>query len=97
MAVDNLTESLDNLRRLRQKHGFRAETLIPDLALIGLADDTIDAAEEALNLVTGPRPHRAWAMVRIAFEAAQRLIVLATDDHYIELGTRAWLYYVGKD
>jgi hypothetical protein len=97
MAVDKIAESLDKLRRLREKHGFRAETLIPDLALIGLADDVIDAAEEALNLVTGPRPHRAWAMVRIAFEAAQRLIVLATDDHYIELGTRAWLYYVGKD
>jgi hypothetical protein len=53
---------------------------VPDLALIGLADDTIDAADEALNLIDGLRPHRAYAMVRIAFEAGQRLIVLASSD-----------------
>jgi len=36
-------------------------------------------------------------MVRIAFEAAQRLLALATAEDYIHLGTRAWLYYVQKD
>jgi len=88
---------LDQLRKLRSLHGFRAETLVPDLAFIGLVDDVLDASEEALNLIAGPRPYRAYAMVRIAFEAAQRLLVLATADDYVHLGTRAWLYYVGKD
>ncbi|HAF22684.1 MAG TPA: hypothetical protein DCK93_07175 [Blastocatellia bacterium] len=92
-----LPQSIDGLRRLRQRHGVRAATLLPDLALIGLVDDTIDAAETALDLLEGPRPYRAYAMVRIAFEAAQRLLVLATSDEYLHLGTRAWLYYQGKD
>lgn len=92
-----LAQSIDGLRRLRQHHGVRAATLLPDLALIGLVDDTIDAAETALDLLEGPRPYRAYAMVRVAFEAAQRLLVLATSDEYLHLGTRAWLYYQGKD
>ncbi len=33
----------------------------------------------------------------MAFEAAQRLIILATDDDYERVGTRAWLYYLRKD
>src|SRR5712671_2765753 len=92
-----LPPSIDGLRRLRQHHGVRAATLLPDLALIGLVDDTIDAAETALDLLEGARPYRAYAMVRVAFEAAQRLLVLATSDDYLHLGTRAWLYYQGKD
>ncbi|OGU10273.1 MAG: hypothetical protein A2075_21745 [Geobacteraceae bacterium GWC2_58_44] len=97
MKVQDIAKPLMHLKELRTLHGFRAETLAPDLAFIGLVDDVIDATEEALDLVAGPRPHRAYAMVRVAFEAAQRLIVLATSDDYVHLGTRAWLYYVGKD
>jgi hypothetical protein len=94
---NSINSGLAKLRGLRAQHGFRAATLVPDLAFIGLVDDTIDAVEEALSLLDGPRPHRAYAIARIAFEAAQRLIVLGTADDYLELGTRAWLYYVGKD
>src|SRR5919197_3447056 len=97
MSMERVTKPLQSLRQLRSMHGFRAETLVPDLAFIGLVDDTIEATEEALQLVVGPRPHRAYAMVRVAFEAAQRLLVLATTQDYVRLGTRAWLYYVGKD
>lgn len=97
MSTEDIGNLIVKLRELRGIHGFRAETLVPDLAFVGLVDDTIDATEEALQLLRGPRPHRAYAMVRVAFEAAQRLLVLATADDYIHLGTRAWLYYVGKD
>lgn len=97
MSIEQVAKPLATLRQLRSLHGFRAETLVPDLAFIGLVDDTLEAAEEALQLVAGPRPHRAYAMVRVAFEAAQRLLVLATAENYVQVGTRAWLYYVGKD
>ncbi|HXB24591.1 MAG TPA: hypothetical protein VNV25_07680 [Gemmatimonadaceae bacterium] len=88
---------LANLRSLRVRHGLRAEALLPDLALIGLIDDTIDAAETALQLLETERPYRAYAMVRVAFEAAQRLLILGTADDHIAVGTRAWLYYQAKD
>jgi hypothetical protein len=97
MPANHPEDLLQRLRKARSKHGFRAETLVPDLAFIGLVDDCIDAAEEGLALVTGKRPHRGYAMARAAFEAAQRLLILATSDDYVALGTRAWLYYVGKD
>lgn len=96
-VTTNIPKLITKLREARALHGFRGETLVPDLAFVGLIDDTIDAAEEALHMVSGPRPHRAYAMVRVAFEAAQRLLVLAATDDYVRLGTRAWLYYVGKD
>jgi hypothetical protein len=97
VSIHDISKLIAKLRELRDLHGFRAETLVPDLALVGLVDDTVDAAEEALQLSRGPRAYRAYAMVRVAFEAAQRLLVLATANDYIRLGTRAWLYYVGKD
>ena len=97
MSIEQVAKPLATLRQLRSLHGFRAETLVPDLAFIGLVDNTLEAVEEALQLVAGARPHRAYAMVRVAFEAAQRLLVLATAENYVKVGTRAWLYYVGKD
>ncbi len=97
MDLDRVAKLHTNLRELRILHGFRAETLVPDLAFIGLVDDVLDAADEALQLVTGPRSYRAYSMVRVAFEAAQRLLALATAEDYVHLGTRAWLYYVDKD
>lgn len=92
-----VSKQLKDLRRLRGYHGFRAETLVPDLALIGLVDDIIDAVETAIQLLQGDKPHRAYSMARVAFEAAQRLLVLGTSENYLRLGTRAWLYYQIKD
>lgn len=92
-----LSKRLNELKRLRQHHGFRAETLVPDLALIGLVDDIIDAVETAVLLLQGDKPHRAYSMARVAFEAAQRLLVIGTAEDYTRIGTRAWLYYQLKD
>src|SRR5262245_50743735 len=89
--------SIDVLRQYRSQHGFRAKTLLPDLALIGLTDDLTDAADTALELVESTRPYRAYMMARVAFEAAQRLLVLGTAADYVTLGTRAWVYYQEKD
>ena len=38
-----------------------------------------------------------YPLVRTAFESAQRIVALATDDDYLRVGTRAWLYYQHKD
>lgn len=94
---DHLRNLFDTLQQLRLQYGFRAETLVPDIAFIGLIDDCIDAGQTALELLESPRPYRAYSMVRVAFEASQRLLPLATSSDYIRLGTKAWLYYNQKD
>lgn len=94
---DHLKNLLDTLQKLRLQYGFRAETLLPDIAFVGLIDDCIDAGQTALELLESPRPYRAYSMVRVALEASQRLLPLATSSDYIRLGTRAWLYYNQKD
>ena len=96
MSMERVTKPLASLRQLRSMHGFRAETLV----LISPLSDSM------MTRSRPPRKHysssvalgrnRAYAMVRVAFEAAQRLLVLATAQDYVHLGTR-WLYYVGKD
>jgi hypothetical protein len=94
---DHLKNLFETLKQLRLQYGFRAETLVPDIVFIGLVDDCIDAGQTALELIKSPRPYRAYSMVRVAFEASQRLLPLATSSDYIRLGTRAWLYYKQKD
>lgn len=89
--------SLEAVQQLRTQHGFRAETLVPDIAFIGLIDDCIDAGQTAIQLLESPQPYRAYSMLRVAFEATQRLLLLATNPDYMCLGTRAWLYYNKKD
>jgi len=96
-GCDHLGNLLDTLQKLRSQYGFRAETLLPDIAFVGLIDDCIDAGQTALELLESPRPYRAYSMVRVAFEASQRILPLATSSDYIRLGVRAWLYYSRKD
>jgi len=62
-----------------------------------LADDLLGAATTALAVLGIQSPTVAYPLTRIAFEAAQRVIVLATDGDYLRVGTRAWLYYHRKD
>jgi hypothetical protein len=95
--TDQVDKFLDTLQKLRVEYSFRAETLIPDIAFVGLIDDCLDAGKTALELLESPRPYRAYSMVRVAFEANQRLLPLATSPDYVRLGTRAWLYYIKKD
>jgi len=94
---DHLKNLFIILQKLRSQYGFRAETLVPDIAFVGLIDDCIDAGQTALEILESHRPYRAYSMVRVAFEASQRLLPLATSIDYIRLGTRAWLYYNKKD
>jgi len=87
---------VEKLKRLRAQFPIRADLLLADLALAGLLDDLLDASTAALDLAD--RSTRVmYPLVRTAFEAAQRVVALATDDCYLQLGTRAWLYYQRKD
>jgi hypothetical protein len=87
---------LSELRTLREQFEIRADFLPADLALTGLLDDLVDASTAAIELVD--RSTRVvYPLVRTAFEAAQRIVALATDDDYLRTGTRAWLYYQRKD
>lgn len=95
--LDEVRDQIESLRRLRAEHGFQARHLVPDLAFVGLIDEAIDGAEAAFLLVSSPQPHRAYSMVRVVFEATQRLLVIATAPDYVRLGTRAWLYYQVRD
>ena len=84
------------LAALRERSEIRADFLPADLALRGLLDDLLDASSAVIE--SGERSTRAvYPLVRTAFEAAQRIVALATDDDYLSVGTRAWLYYQHKD
>lgn len=97
VRVLDINSRLQRLQQLRSEHGIRGVTLVPDLALVGLIDDVIDAAETALELLATAHPYRAYSMVRTAFEASQRLLIIGTSSDYAGIGTRAWLYYRAKD
>src|SRR5262249_44005538 len=87
---------LSELAGLRKRFEIRADLLPADLALAGLIDDLLDASTAAIELAE--RSTRAvYPLVRTAFEAAQRIVAVATDDDYLRVGTRAWLYYQHKD
>ena len=97
ITPEELAKTARQLRALRKEYGVRAVTLVPDLAFVALINDTLDATDTALELLNSPRPYRGYAMARVAVEATQRLLVIATADDYVTLGTRAWLYYRRKD
>lgn len=97
MSLSAVRNLIAVARQLIDDHGFRASSLVPDLALVGLAADAADAADSALDLLEGSRPYRAYAMARVCFEASQRVLPLAVAEDYLRLGTRAWVYYQCKD
>jgi hypothetical protein len=93
---DGYRTQLSKLAHLRERFEIRADLLPADLALTGLLDDLLDASSAAIEFAE--RSTRAiYPLVRTAFEAAQRIVALATDDDYLRVGTRAWLYYQHKD
>jgi hypothetical protein len=93
---DGYRTQLSKLATLRERFEIRADLLPADLALTGLLDDLLDASSAAIEFAE--RSTRAvYPLVRTAFEAAQRIVALATDDYYLSVGTRAWLYYQYKD
>jgi hypothetical protein len=87
---------LSELGTLRKQFEIRADFLPGDLALTGLLDDLLDASAAAIEFADRS-PRVVYPLVRTAFEAAQRIVALATDDDYLRTGTRAWLYYQRKD
>lgn len=89
-------EWFDQLKGQRDAFTISVESLPADLALVGLVDDVLDAAAIALDVVD-QQVRAAYPLVRTAFEAAQRIVALGTDDDYLSTGTRAWLYYQRKD
>jgi hypothetical protein len=87
---------LSKLAALREQFEIRADSLPADVALAGLVDDLLDASSACIEWAE--RSTRVcYPLVRTAFEAAQRIVALATDDDYLRVGTRAWLYYQHKD
>jgi hypothetical protein len=87
---------IEDLRELRRRFEIRADSLPADLALAGLVDDVLATSVAAISLPSDATSVM-YPLVRIAFEDAQRIVALGTDDDYIRVGTRAWLYYQRKD
>jgi uncharacterized membrane protein len=94
---DDVTKSLEHLNAVRERFTIRAQLLPADLALVGLYNDLRDAASLVIVLCQIDAPVAAFPLARIVFEATQRIIALATEDDYVRVGTRAWLYYRRKD
>ena len=88
---------LEQLTALSQRLLIRADHLPADLTLLGLVEDLLEAASAVLALSESAASIVTYPLTRTAFEAAQRIIVLATDDDYLRTGARAWLYHHRKD
>lgn len=87
---------LSKLADLREQFDIRADSLPADLALAGLLENLLEAAAAAIQVLENST-QAVYPLARTAFEAAQRIVALATDDDYLRVGTRAWLYYQHKD
>ena len=87
---------LSELVAFRERFEIRADLLPADLALAGLIDDLLNTSTAAIEFAERST-RTVYPLVRTAFEAAQRIVALATDDDYLRVGTRAWLYYQHKD
>ena len=96
-VLDQVTAQLERLGEYRERFVIRIASLPADLAFLGLLDELREAAFSAIQLCHLHEQQAAFPLVRLAFEAAQRVIVLATDDDYARVGVDAWLYYLRKD
>jgi hypothetical protein len=96
-SFDEAIAKLNHLSSVREKVLIRAELLPADLALVGLYNELRDAAFLTVELCHLHAQSAAFPMARTVFEATQQLIVLATEDDYLSVGTRAWLYHLRKE
>jgi hypothetical protein len=94
---DEAIAKLNHLSAVRDKVLIRAELLPADLALVGLYNELREAAFQAMELCHLHAQSAAFPLARTVFEATQQIIVLATEDDYVGVGTRAWLYYLRKE
>ena len=93
---DAAIAQLSHLNTIRERFLIRAELLPADLALVGLCNELREAAYLAVELCRLHAQPAAFPLARTVFEATQRVIVLATEEDYLSVGVRAWLYDLRK-
>jgi hypothetical protein len=71
--------------------------LLADMALFGLLDEVEDSSAVAEYLLDTDFAHRAAPHARIAYEAAQQALILATEADYSSAGARVVIYFRKKD
>jgi hypothetical protein len=71
--------------------------LLADMALFGLLDEVEDSIAVAEHLLDTDFAHRAAPHARIAYEAAQQALILATEEDYASAGARVIIYFRRKD
>lgn len=89
----SLTEQIRELNTELGLFEWRRRTLPADLVLMGLATDVLETGAAIQETAESAAPHKAFANARLAFEAAQQMLVLATHDNYEGAGTDAWVYF----
>ncbi len=88
-----LTEQIRELNTELGLFEWRRRTLPADLVLMGLATDVLETGAAIQETAESALPHKAFANARLAFEAGQQMLVLATHDNYEGAGTDAWVYF----
>lgn len=71
--------------------------LLADMALFGLLDEVEDSIAVTEHLLRNDFAHRAAPHVRIAYEAAQHALILATEENYASAGVRVIIYFYRKE
>jgi len=93
---DEALAKLNHLDSVRERFLMRAELLPADLAFVGLYNELREAAFLAVELCRLHAQSAAFPLARRVFEATQQIIVLGTEEDYLGVGTRAWLYHLRK-
>jgi hypothetical protein len=90
----------DNLKLMHERDNFlcQPKTLLADIVLLSYINDVLESVQAAMGIIALETiPHRAFALVRTSFEAAQQGMVLVTQDNYALIGAKAWVYYCNRD
>ena len=88
---------LEELRGAIWAFPYAPSTLVPDITLVGFGVDVLESAAAAMELAETDLPHRGFPNARAAFESAQQVLLLSTDENYELAGARAWVHYVRRD
>ncbi len=95
--MDEALPKINHLDSVRERFLIRAELLPADLAFVGLYNELREAAFLAVELCRLHAQSAAFPLARRVFEATQQIIVLATEEDYLGVGARAWLYHLRKE
>jgi hypothetical protein len=95
--LEDFVTAMEELGDIVKSFKFSGKALLADIVLMGFISDVWECALSVHQLSQTEFPHRAFPLIRTAFEATQQSMVLVTQENYTEAGIKACLYFLNKD